>query len=544
MAHVIRQPCDEGLIRSTEAQSVCTPDAAPWVLAATILGSSMAFIDETALPVALPAIQSSLGATAVDGQWVVAAYTLFLAALVLVGGSLGDRLGRRRVFSVGVVLFALASAWCGLSQSPEQLIVARGFQGVGAAFLVPNSLAIIGASFEEERRGRAIGTWTSLTSVTLILGPVLGGYLAENVSWRAVFFINVPIALAVLAVTRSHVPESQDPEARRLDLPGAVLVAVGLGGVVFGLLESSRSGLGDARVIGALIAGVGALAAFLIVEGRVREPMVPLSLFRSRNFTGANAFTLLLYFALVGTMFFLPFNLIWVQDYSATAAGAAIVPAILVLSLLSRHTGALTDRYGARLPLVIGPAIAGVGFALFAVPGVESGSYWTSYFPAAVVLGVGLSILVPAVTTVALNSVESRHEGLASAINNAFSQTAGLLAVAVLGVIMFIGFSGSLDARLQMLDLPSEARQQLEDEKAKLGAARAPEGLGAAQSASVEQAIDESFITGYRVVMMVAAGTALASALSAALLIEGKRPERSGRQPVVEEEVASDLLEP
>jgi EmrB/QacA subfamily drug resistance transporter len=475
---------------------------------------------------------------------VVAAYTLFLAALVLVGGSLGDRLGRRRVFSVGVVLFALASAWCGLSQSPEQLIVARGFQGVGAAFLVPNSLAIIGASFEEERRGRAIGTWTSLTSVTLILGPVLGGYLAENVSWRAVFFINVPIALAVLAVTRSHVPESQDPEARRLDLPGAVLVAVGLGGVVFGLLESSRSGLGDARVIGALIAGVGALAAFLMVEGRVREPMVPLSLFRSRNFTGANAFTLLLYFALVGTMFFLPFNLIWVQDYSATAAGAAIVPAILVLSLLSRYTGALTDRYGARLPLVIGPAIAGVGFALFAVPGVESGSYWTSYFPAAVVLGVGLSILVPAVTTVALNSVESRHEGLASAINNAFSQTAGLLAVAVLGVIMFIGFSGSLDARLQMLDLPSEARQQLEDEKAKLGAARAPEGLGAAQSASVEQAIDESFITGYRVVMMVAAGTALASALSAALLIEGKRPERSGRQPVVEEGVASDLLEP
>jgi EmrB/QacA subfamily drug resistance transporter len=543
MAHVIRQPCDEGLIRSTEAQSVCTPDAAPWVLAATILGSSMAFIDETALPVALPAIQSSLGATAVDGQWVVAAYTLFLAALVLVGGSLGDRLGRRRVFSVGVVLFALASAWCGLSQSPEQLIVARGFQGVGAAFLVPNSLAIIGASFEEERRGRAIGTWTSLTSVTLILGPVLGGYLAENVSWRAVFFINVPIALAVLAVTRSHVPESQDPEARRLDLPGAVLVAVGLGGVVFGLLESSRSGLGDARVIGALIAGVGALTAFLIVEGRVREPMVPLSLFRSRNFTGANAFTLLLYFALVGTMFFLPFNLIWVQDYSATAAGAAIVPAILVLSLLSRYTGALTDRYGARLPLVIGPAIAGVGFALFAVPGVESGSYWTSYFPAAVVLGVGLSILVPAVTTVALNSVESRHEGLASAINNAFSQTAGLLAVAVLGVIMFIGFSGSLDARLQMLDLPSEARQQLEDEKAKLGAARAPEGLGAAQSASVEQAIDESFITGYRVVMMVAAGTALASALSAALLIEGKRPEGSG-QPVVKEGVASDPLEP
>src|SRR5215212_7421416 len=530
MAHVIRQPCDQGIIRSTEAKSACTPNAAPWVLAATILGSSMAFIDETALPVALPAIQSSLDATAVDAQWVVAAYTLFLAALVLVGGSLGDHFGRRRMFSVGVALFALASAACGLSKSPELLIAARALQGVGAALLVPNSLAIIGASFEEERRGKAIGTWTSLTSVTLILGPVLGGYFAENVSWRGVFFINVPIALVVLAIARLHVPESNNPEARRLDLPGAALVAVGLGGVVFGLLESSRSGLGDARVIGALIVGVVALGAFLVVEGRGSEPMMPLSLFRSRNFTGANAFTLLLYFALVGTMFFLPFNLIWVQGYSATAAGAAIVPAILVLSLLSRYTGSLTDRYGARLPLVVGPAIAGIGFALFAVPGVESGSYWTSFFPAAVVLGVGLSVLVPAVTTVALNSVDVRHEGLASAINNAFSQTAGLMAVAVLGVLMFAAFGANLDDRLEGLELPAEARQQLEEEKVKLGAAEAPEDLDAALGATVEQAIDEAFVSGYRVVMLVAAAAALASAISAAVLIEGKKPQVSARR--------------
>ncbi|MFL6057859.1 MAG: MFS transporter [Rubrobacteraceae bacterium] len=544
MAHVIRQPCDEGVVRSTTAQSVCTRNAAPWVLAATILGSSMAFIDETALPVALPAIQSGLDATAVDAQWVVAAYTLFLAALVLAGGSLGDHLGRRRMFSAGVVLFALASAWCGLSQSPEQLILARALQGVGAALLVPNSLAIIGASFEEERRGKAIGTWTSLTSVTLILGPLLGGYFAENVTWRAVFFINVPIAVAVLAIARWRVPESSNPEARGLDLPGAALVAVGLGGVVFGLLESSRSGLGNARVIGALITGVVALGAFLVVEGRSREPMMPLSLFRSRNFTGANAFTLLLYFSLVGTMFFLPFNLIWVQGYSATAAGAAIVPAILVLSLLSRYTGGLTDRYGARIPLVVGPAIAAAGFALYVVPGVESGSYWTSFFPAAVVLGVGLSILVPAVTTVALNSVDVRHEGLASAINNAFSQTAGLLAVAVLGVIMFASFGSSLDDRLAALDLPPEARQQLEEGKVKLGAAQAPESLGPAQSANVERAIDEAFVSGYRVVMLVAVAMALASALSAALLLEGKKPEGSAERTIAEEEVGANSLEP
>ncbi|HSL01590.1 MAG TPA: MFS transporter [Rubrobacteraceae bacterium] len=522
MANVIRQPCDEGILLSTAARTPCAPNAAPWVLAATILASSMAFIDETAVPVVLPSVQNAIGATGVDAQWIVVAYTLFLASLVLVGGSLGDHLGRRRVFSIGVGLFALASAGCGLAQSPEQLIAARALQGVGGALLIPNSLAIIGASFEESRRGKAIGTWTSLTSVTLILGPVLGGYLAENVSWRGVFFINVPLAIVALIIARSHVPESRDPEARRLDLLGAALATVGLGGVAFGLLESSRGGLQDPLVIGGLVGGVLALVAFLVVESRGRAPMMPLSLFRSRNFAGANAFTLLLYFALVGTIFFLPFNLIWVQGYTATAAGAAIVPAIVLMSLLSRYTGGLTDRYGARLPLVLGPAIAAVGFALFALPGI-GGSYWLTFFPAAVVLGFGLSILVPAVTTVTLNSVDVRHTGLASAVNNTFSQTAGLLAVALLGVLMFAAFGSSLESRLAAVDLPPEARQQLEQEKIKLGAAQVPEGMDPGLGATVERAIDEAFVTGYRLVMLVAAATALASAISAALLIEGKK---------------------
>src|ERR671917_731296 len=543
MANVIRQPCDEGLIRSEKANMPCTQNAAPWVLTATILGSSMAFIDETALPVALPAIQGALGATAVDAQWAVAAYTLFLAALVLVGGSLGDHVGRRRVFSLGVGLFALASAWCGLAPNPEQLIAARAVQGVGAALLVPNSLAIIGASFEEARRGKAIGTWTSLTSVTLILGPVLGGYLAENVSWRGVFFINLPLAVVTLVIARSHVPESRDPEARRLDLPGAALVTLGLGGMVFGLLESSRAGLWDPLVIGGLVGDFVALIGLLVVEGRGREPMMPLSLFHSRNFAGTNAFTLLLYFALAGTVFFLPLNLIWVQGYSATAAGAAIVPAIVLMSLLSRYTGGLTDRYGPRLPLVLGPAIAAVGFLLFAVPGVQSGSYWTTFFPAAVVLGIGLSILVPAVTTVALNSVDARHTGLASAINNAFSQVAGLLAVAVLGVLMFAAFGANLDDRLETLELSSEARQQLEAEKVKLGAAEAPEGLDPSISTAVERAIDEAFVSGYRAVMLVAAAMALASAISAAVLIEGKKPKAGTEKASAQEGLASGFLD-
>ena len=542
MAGIAKQPCDEGVIRSKGAKSPCTPNVTPWVLAATILGSSMAFIDETAIPVALPAIQEGLGATAVDGQWVVEAYALLLAALVLVGGSLGDHLGRRRIFAAGIVIFALASACCGLAQSPEQLIVARAIQGVGGALLVPNSLAIIGASFEEERRGKAIGTWAGLTSVTLILGPVLGGYLVENVSWRAVFFINIPLAIVIVAITFSHVPESKDEQARRLDLLGAALAAVGLGGLVFGLLESSRVGLGAPLVVGSISIGVIALAAFVIAEGRVREPMMPLSLFRSRNFSGANVFTLLLYFALGGTLFFLPFNLIWVQGYSATAAGAAIVPAILLMSLLSRYTGGLTDRFGPRLPLVLGPAIAAAGFALFAMPGI-GGSYWATFFPATIVLGIGLSILVPAVTTVALNSVDIGHSGLASAINNAFSQTAGLLAVAVLGVLMFATFGDNLDERLAALDLSPEARQQLEEEKVELGAAKAPEGLDAALNGTVERAIDEAFVSGYRAVMLVAAALALASAISAALLIEGKKPKVGVEAARVEGGVASRSLD-
>jgi MFS family permease len=309
-------------------------------------------------------------------------------------------------------------------------------------------------------------------------------------------------------------------------LPGVALAAVGLGGVVLALLESSRRGLEAPLVLGSLAIGAAALVAFVVVEDQSQEPMMPLSLFRSRNFVGVNAFTLFLYFALGGTLFFLPFNLVQVQGYSATAAGAAFVPVILLIFLLSRYTGGLADRFGARLPLVVGPAIAAVGFALFALPGTNSGSYWTTFFPAAVVLGIGLSILVPAVTTVALNSVEDKHSGLASAINNTFSQTAGLLAIAVLGVLMFAAFGASLDDRLATLDLPPEAKQQLEEEKIKLGAAEVPDGVDATLGTTVERAIDEAFVSGYRVVMLVVAALALASALSAALLIEGKKKAR------------------
>jgi EmrB/QacA subfamily drug resistance transporter len=335
----VQAPCDEAIIRSKGAAAPCPKTSARWILAATILGSSMAFIDGTVVNVALPALQRSLNATVVDVQWVVEAYSLLLAALLLAGGSLGDRYGRRLIFAIGVALFSLASAWCGFAGSIQQLILARALQGAGGALLVPGSLAIISASFREEARGRAIGTWSGFTAITTAIGPVLGGWLIEHISWQAVFFINLPIALVVLLICFRFVPESRDQDAtKRLDWLGAILATSSLGLIVYGLIESSRLGFGGESLT-ALIAGIVTLVLFLVWETRARNPMLPLTLFRSRNFAAANLLTLFLYGALGGTLFFLPLNLIQVQNYTATAAGAALLPFILIMFLLSRWAG-------------------------------------------------------------------------------------------------------------------------------------------------------------------------------------------------------------
>jgi EmrB/QacA subfamily drug resistance transporter len=526
MANIGRPPCDEGVIRTSRALAPCTRSAAPWVLAATIIGSAMAFIDGTVVNVALPQMQQRLGATAVDAQWIVEAYALFLAALILVGGSLGDHYGRRRIFLLGVGIFTVASVACALALTPQQLIAARAVQGVGGALLVPGSLAIIGASFREEDRGKAIGTWSGFSGITTAIGPVVGGYLVDNVSWRAAFLLNVPLATAVLLIALRYVPESRDPDSRRLDVPGAVLATVGLGGIVYGLINSSLAGFGSAAVILSLFLGTLALVAFVAREQRTQDPMLPLTLFRSRNFSGANLLTLLLYAALGGALYFLPFALIQVHGYSATAAGSAFLPFVIITFLMSRWAGGLVTRYGARLPLIIGPVIAATGFILFAIPGTE-GSYWTTFFPAIVVLGFGMSFVIAPLTTTALNSVEGRHSGLASGVNNAVSRTASLIAIPVLGIFVFVVFSASLDAQVATLDLSQGAHQQLEAQKVNLGAAQVPEGLGD-ETAAVQRAIRESFVAGFRVAMFVAVGLALASAVAAGIMIEGKgQPVRS-----------------
>ena len=399
--------------------------------------------------------------------------------------------------------------------------MARAAQGVGGAMLVPGSLAIISASFEEERRGRAIGTWSGFVGITTAIGPVLGGYLVENVSWRAAFLINVPLAIAVLGLVFRHVPESRDPDAGKLDIPGAVLATLGLGGVVFGLIESQNRGFGDPLVLVSLALGALALATFVLVESRVREPMMPLSLFRSRNFSGANLLTLFLYAGLGGSLYFFPFVLIQVHGYSATAAGSAFLPFVIITFVLSRWAGGLVTRYGAKLPLVIGPTITAVGFLLFALPGTE-GSYWTTFFPAVTVMGLGMSLVIAPLTATAMTSVSSRQSGLASGINNAVSRTASLLAIPVLGIFVFVAFSASLDARVVVLDLPAEAQQQLEAQKGNLGAAQVPKGLSGETAAAVQKAIEESFVAGFRIAMFVAAALALASAVAAGIMVEGK----------------------
>lgn len=423
----------------------------PWVLIAAILGSTMPFIDSTAVNVSLPVLQRELHAATGQTQWVIEGYALFLSALILLGGALGDLYGRRKVFTYGVVLFAAASIACALAGSIEMLIAARCVQGIGGALLTPGSLSLISAAYSGEQRGRAIGLWSGFSALTSACGPIIGGWLTQEFSWRYVFVINIPVAIIVLGVLQMGVPESRDESAdRRIDVVGAVLATLGLGLLVYGLI-AMNSGRITAEALGTTIVGLAVLCAFVLFERRTPDPMVRSDLFASRDFSAANIYTFFLYTAIGGSLYFVPFVLINVHHYSPTEAGAALLPFIFIMVVASRWSGGLVARIGARKPLILGAIIAGFGFLAYALPG-NDGSYWTTFFPAATILGCGGALFVAPLTTTVMNSVPTEHSGVASGVNNAVARTAGLIGVAVLGLVVTTsasyvgGFRGAMIA--------------------------------------------------------------------------------------------------
>jgi EmrB/QacA subfamily drug resistance transporter len=489
------------------------------VLVATILGSGMVFLDGTVVNLALPALQKTFNANLSVVQWIVESFALTLASLLLVGGSLGDRYGRRKAYVYGTLLFAISSLGCGLAMDSTSLIAARAVQGVGGALLIPGSLALITAIFPERARGRAIGTWSGFSAVSAAIGPVGGGWLIEHFNWRWVFFLNLPLALAVVALCR-RVPETRDETTTgSLDWLGAILTTAGFSGITYALIEwpSTR---GHSMLVIVASTGMLALVALWFVEQNAESPLIPPGLFRSRNFTVANLLTFFVYAPLGALLFFTPLDLIQVQHYSATEAGAAFSPFVITMLVLSRWAGRLVERYGARLPLTFGPFITASGYALFAVA-PQDGHYWRSLFPGVLILSLGMTITVAPLTTTVMNAVEKSHAGVASGINNAVSRLASLIAIAVFGAALAVIFAQVLDQQLASLNLPQQEITQVKANQLQLAAIKTSDRRA-------RQAITESFIHAYRTVIWAAASSIALGALTGWILI---RPTSRGQMP-------------
>ncbi|HEY4162314.1 MAG TPA: MFS transporter [Dongiaceae bacterium] len=482
-----------------------------WILAATIIASTMAFSDMTIVNVALPVLQRGLGASFAQVQWVVEAYILVLSALILVGGAIGDLYGRRRVFSLGIAIFALASAACGLAPDAATLVLARGVQGFGAALMMPGSLAIVSASFPSERQGDAIGLWSATTGIAMAIAPAFGGWLIDNLSWHAAFLINLPLAAVAFTITWWKVPESRSPRTRSLDLTGMLLAIVGLGCLTYGLIAAGERGFAHPLTFGPMLFGAAALSLFFLAERRVRDPMIPLTLFRLPNFGGIQAYTFLLWAALQGTTFFVPFRLMQVQGFAPTEAGMALLPLVVISSLLSRRFGRVADRVQPRILLVAGACLTGTGFLLLTFPDANT-SYVVGFMPALLLMGIGMGVCQVPVTVVAMNAAGRGNVGTSSAINNMAARTGGLIAIAVFGLILAHGYNGALDAGLKSAGLPEAAQQALELQRAKLAGSAIPAELTPDQRITAAAIVKQSFIAGYRWAMLIAGAMAFFSA--------------------------------
>ena len=491
------------------APNQTTQSAERKVLLAAILGSGMAFLDGTVVNVSLPALQVAFHATGSQLQWIVEAYALTLAALILAGGAIGDRLGRKRVYLIGVAIFAAASAWCGAVQNIHAMVAARSIQGIGAALLIPGALSIITAGVPEERRGAAIGTWSGATALAAAGGPVVGGWLVQHASWRGIFLLNLPFAIAVFALSWNGFEETRQEGAKGIDWIGSCLASAGLGLVTYALLEAP-SGTTAGIVWQAITGGVLVLL-FMAYEAYSSNAMAPVELFRSRNFLGANLLTLFLYAALSATLYYMPLNLIQIQGYTPTQAGAVLLPVVLMIFLLSKWSGTLVDRFGPTLPLVIGPAVTGLGFVLFAVPDVPT-IYWKTWLPAGMVFGFGLAMCVAPLTTVVMNAFPEERAGVASGVNNAVSRVANLLALAVFGVVLHYVFVNYLTSHLLRLHLPADQLNAILIQKNHLA------GI-TTNDPRVTHIIQRAFVAGFRRVMIIGAILCGISALCSALLI-------------------------
>jgi EmrB/QacA subfamily drug resistance transporter len=511
------------VLNGVHQEAIAQDNTESWVLFTTTLASSMAFIDASALNVALPTLQDALQASGTQLLWIVNAYLLMLAALILLGGSLGDKLGRKKIYMSGICLFIVASLACGLTPSIEFLLVARALQGIGGALMIPGSLTMITATFGPEKCGRAIGTWAAITTIVTIAGPVLGGYLADIGLWRTVFLINLPIGLTALLILHFQVPESRDKAiTQQIDYPGAILATTGLAALTYGFISMSNLGLSHPFVYGALLVGTIVLAIWVFVQAHSDHPMLPLHLFQSSTFSGTNLLTLFLYAALNVGIFFLCLNLVRAQGYSQTIAGFADMPFALLLAGLSPLAGEVAERYGSRPPLIIGPAVAGLGFMLLAQVGLTQGpeDYWTTFFPGILVFGLGMAVTVAPLTAAVMTSVPAGYTGTASGVNNAVARTAGVLAIAIVGSIALFVFAEDLATQTTHLNLSDAARNALQLEATHLGQASELTGIAPDQVSTVEAAIKLAFVDAYQVVMRICAGLAWLSAIMAALLVE------------------------
>jgi len=491
------------------------------ILAATILASGMAFLDSSVVNIAIPTIQAKLNATITAIQWIVNGYTLMLCALILISGALGDRFGRKKIFLYGIILFICSSLLCSISQSINQLIIFRIIQGIGGAMMVPGSLSIINISFEEKTRGRAIGLWSGFAGGVAALGPLVGGWLVQYFGWPSIFYINIPLGIIAILLTLRFVPESRNDESTRIDILGSFLIFLSLLGIAYGLISVPDFGWGSPLIIASLLIGVLSFICFIVIEKRSKEPLVPLSIFKSSLVVGANLATLFLYFALSGVIFFLVLNFQQIQHYPPVIAGLGMLPTILLITFLSGAGGSIADKIGPRIPMILGPLIVSLGMALLILPGIHA-NYFLQYLPGLILFGLGMSLVIAPLTKSAL-AVESKYSGAASGINNAVARVAGLLAVALLGLIVVTLFDGQLSYKIMHLQMSNTAKNQIMIQKDKLGGIEIPAKFDPQEKQKTQNTIDTSFIYGFRWAMGINALLAFSSAVISFFTIHNKK---------------------